>query len=74
MNFLPNFEEIADIEGWSQAQRISLITLVYVDVALYLVLLVLALRNMWVVVPHHYKQLKMLPSPAFYAFSLHSNM
>ena len=36
----------------------------------YCLMLVLALRNICLVVPHHYKQLKMLPSPAFYAFAL----
>ena len=40
------------------------------DIALYSALLVLAARNIWVVVPHHYQELRMLPSPAFYMFTV----
>ena len=42
----------------------------YFDVALYCLLLLLALFNIWVVVPHKYQMYKMLPIPAFYTFAV----
>ena len=51
MPFLPGYlEEATDAFGWSQAQRISLITFTYVDVAFYCALLVFALSNIWLFV------------------------
>ena len=47
-----------------------MITFTFADVAVYFLLVLLDLRNMWVVVPQHYKNHKMLPSPAFYTFAL----
>ena len=43
---------------------------IYLDIALYLALVVFALRNMWVVVTQHYKEHRMLPVPAFYVFAV----
>ena len=71
MKFLPkHFETTAEKWGWSRSQSISMIALSYADVAIYGLLLLLALRNVWVVVPQHYKELKMLPSIAFYSFAV----
>ena len=71
MHFLPEaFEQIADSLGWSPAQKRSYIAFTYVVVALYLGQLVIALRNIWVVVTKHYKEHKMLNVPAFYVFAL----
>ena len=71
MKFLPEiFEECAVMFGWTRKQRIGLITLVYVDVALYVFLLLLAFYNICKVIPKHYKQYKMLPIPAFYVFAV----
>ena len=42
-----------------------MIAFAYADVALYCGLLLFALRNMFVVVPQHYNEYKMLPIPAF---------
>ena len=49
----PEHKTGAAFVGWSPAERISLITLTYVDVAIYGLLLLLALRNVWVVVLQH---------------------
>ena len=50
MHFLPQgFEDTADYYGWSPAQRAWLITLIYAGVAEYCVLLLMSVRNMYVV-------------------------
>ena len=50
MHFLfAYFEDWADYQGWSKAQRISYIWLVYLVTAMYVMLVALALRNIWVI-------------------------
>ena len=64
-----HFEEFARLWGWSKAETIVYLSADYLIIAMYGVLLLIALRNAWVVL---YKQseYKNVPILAFYAFAI----
>ena len=50
MAYLPgNFEENVSEVGWTRAQMASYLSLYYLLIAMYVFLVALALRNVWVI-------------------------
>ena len=70
MRFFPEyFEEVADNYDWSRGKRITYIASVYLVTTLYLMLVILAVRNIWAVLIRQ-KKYKNLPILAFYFFTM----
>ena len=70
MLFLPAyFDEFADEDGWSHDQKVKFVVLTYLVIAIYVVLILLAVLNIWVVIVK-LRKYKNLPIFAFYFFTI----
>ena len=50
MKYLPgNFDDYAKDQNWTQGEEIAYISVTYLDIATYSFLVVLAVRNTWVI-------------------------
>ena len=68
MAFLPGLDNIKD-NGWSRSQMIAYILIDYLLIGIYIILVALALRNIWVIV-YKLKEYKNLPILMFYLFTI----
>ena len=70
MAFLPELDKefIASI-GWTQAEFIAYLSLYYPLIAIYILLVALALRNIWSIIVRQ-REYKNLPILMFYVFAL----
>ena len=70
MKFLPgHFEEFTDSTNWSQAQKITYLSLDYLLMAMYAMLILLVVRNIWAILMRQ-GEYKNIPILAFYVFAL----
>lgn len=70
MAFLPgDFQEKVNEYGWTREQKIAYLSADYLIFSLYILLVVLALHNMWVIVMKE-KEYKNLPILMFYLYAL----
>ena len=69
MPFIPNdYDYIVSLWHWSNSQKIAYTTLWYLILAVYFFLIILALRNIWVILVKQ-REYKNLPILAYYAFA-----
>ena len=68
MGYLLGFEEWADYWQWNREQRIVFILVIYIDILIYALIMVLILRNTWVVIIKQ-RVYKNLPILMFYIFA-----
>ena len=70
MAFLPGeFQDYVNHYDWTQAEIVTYITAFYLETAMYCILVVLALRNIWVILVK-LREYKNLPILAFYISAL----
>ena len=69
MAFLPGIDAYADKHNWDRTKKISYISLDYLLIGLYAMLVLLALRNIWIIIVKQ-KEYRNLPILMFYAFAL----
>ena len=69
MAFLPGFEENVSYLDWSRSEIVIFITTSYIVIATYVFLIMLALRNIFVILIKQ-KEYKNLPILAFYCYTI----
>ena len=69
MVFPPGLDNFIKDSGWSHSHVIAFVSTIYILIGIYIILVVLALRNIWVIV-YKLKEYKNLPILMFYLFTI----
>ena len=69
MALLPNFDDGILFLNWTRDQKIIYLSVAYLDILIYGIVVLLALRNIWVIVLKQ-KEYKNLPILTFYVFAM----